>query len=86
MGRTPLVETMLTGSGILRHMEVARRKGDRAVLHYVSLNTVERTLDRIRNRVTLGAHDVPETDVRRRFMRSHANLPVAVVRADEVFL
>ena len=85
-GRTHLVETTLSGSGILHHMETARQKGYRVVLHYVSLDTVEQALDRIRNRVALGGHDIPETDVRRRFMRSHANLPVAVVRADEVFL
>ena len=32
--------------------------------------------------VKLGGHDVPEADVRRRFARSHANLPAAIVRAD----
>ena len=85
-GRTHLVETTLSGSGILRHMEAARRKGYRVVVHYVSLNTVEQALDRIRNRVLLGGHDIPEMDARRRFVRSHANLPAAIVLADEVFL
>ena len=44
------------------------------------------TLDRIRNRVALGGHDVPEADVRRRFGRSLANLPAAIARADEAYL
>lgn len=85
-GRSHLVETTLAGSGILRHMTAARRKGYRIVLHYVSVAAPDRALDRIRNRVALGGHDIPEADVRRRFARSHTNLPAAVTRADEALL
>ena len=85
-GRTHLVETTLAGSGVLRHMEAARRADYRVVLHYVSVATPDQALDRIRNRVALGGHDVPEADARRRFVRSHANLPVAIARADEAML
>ena len=67
-------------------MAVARRAGYRIVLHYVSVASPERALDRIRNRVALGGHDVPEVDVRRWFVRSHANLPDAMARADEALL
>ncbi|MCY4007375.1 MAG: hypothetical protein OXE84_11240 [Rhodobacteraceae bacterium] len=82
VGRSHLVETTLAGSGILRHMTAARREGYRIVLHYVSVASPDRVLDRIRNRVALGGHDIPEADARRRFARSHANLPRAMVRAD----
>ncbi len=85
-GRTHLVETTLTGSGILRHMTAARRAGYRIVLHYVSVASPDRALDRIRNRVKLGGHDVPEADARRRFVRSHANLPAAIALTDEALL
>ncbi len=85
-GGTLAVETTLAGAGVLRFMEVARQAGYRIVLHYISVNTAEQALLRIRNRVALGGHDVPEADVRRRFARSHANLPVAIARADEVVL
>ena len=81
-GRSHLVETTLAGSGILRHMSAARRAGYRVVLHYVSVGSPDSALDRIRNRVALGGHDIPEADVRRRFARSHANLPVAMELAD----
>ena len=50
------------------------------------VNSPSLALDRIRNRVALGGHDVPEADVRRRFVRSHANLPTAMVRADMTLL
>ena len=85
-GREHLIETTLAGSGILRHMEAARREGYRIVLHFVSVGSPGQALDRIRNRVALGGHDVPEADVRRRFVRSHANLPAAIARADVTLL
>jgi len=67
-------------------MEVARQVSYRVVLHYVSVNSADQALLRIRNRVALGGHDVPKVDVRRWFARSHANLPGAIERADEVML
>ena len=85
-GKAHVVETTLAGSGIFRHITDARRVGYRIVLHYVSVASPDHALDRISNRVELGGHDVPETDVRRRFARSHANLPSVIALADEVLL
>ena len=85
-GRTHLVETTLAGSGVLRHMDDARADGHRVELHYVSVDSPDLALARIRTRVASGGHDVPETDVRRRFARSQANLPAAIARADETRL
>ena len=55
-------------------------------LHYVCVDSPDQTLHRIRNRVALGGHDVPEPDVRRRFARSLAHLPAAIARSDEARL
>ena len=85
-GRAHLVETTLAGFGILRHMEAARTAGYRIELHYVSVNSPDLALDRIRTRVASGGHDVPEPDVRRRFVRSLVHLPAAIARSDEVRL
>lgn len=48
--------------------------------------SVEINIQRIRERVQKGGHDVPEEDQLRRFPRSFANLKVAVPLADEVAL
>lgn len=85
-GGTLAVETALADAGVLQFMEVARQAGYRIVLQYVSVNTVSQALLRVRSRMTLGGDDVPAADVRRRFARSHANLPLAILRADEVVL
>ena len=84
--RSFLVETTLSGTGIFRLMEAVRKEGYKIVLHYVSLGSPEQALARIRNRVARGGHDVPENDARRRFLRSHSNLPTAAQFADEVAL
>lgn len=84
--RTHLVETTLTGFGIFRHIAAARRKNYWIVLHFVSVDSPDLALDRIRNRVALGGHDVPEADVRRRFKRSHTSLPAAISWADVALL
>ena len=76
--RSHLVETTLAGSGILRHMKAVRQAGFQIVLHYVPPDSPDRALERIRNRVALGGHDSRDADVRRRFARSHANLPAAM--------
>ena len=82
--RSHLVETTLSGTGILRHMKLARRESYRVELHFISLDSPDQALGRIRNRVELGGHNVPEADVRRRFVRSYANLPAAILESDEV--
>ena len=85
-GLTAAVETTLAGHDALRLMQSARTAGYRIELHYVCLISPELALDRIRNRVALGGHDVPQSDVRRRFVRSLADLPAAIERSDETRL
>lgn len=80
-----LVETTLSGAGIFRLMEAARKDGYMIVLHYILLGSSKQALDRIGNRVERGGHNVPKNVVRRRFLRSRSNLPTAVQLADEVF-
>jgi predicted ABC-type ATPase len=41
---------------------------------FVGLDTVERHLARVRSRVRIGGHDIPEADIRRRCQTSRENL------------
>lgn len=47
------------------------------------VDLVEEALDRIASRVAQGGHAVAPEDVRRRFVRSQANLSAAIETADE---
>ena len=80
------VETTLAGKNYLRMMLEARRGGFEIVLVYIGTEDVGINLARIRNRVLAGGHDVPPEDVRRRYERSFANLPIAIKRADHTIL
>lgn len=80
------VETTLAGKNYLRMMLDARRGGFEIVLVYIGTEDVEINLARIKNRVLAGGHDVPSEDVRRRYERSFANLPIAIKRADHTIL
>ncbi len=84
--RSFAVETTLSGKGYLRMMLVARRHGFEIVLVYIGTENVEINLSRIRDRVLAGGHDVPEPDVRRRYLRSFQHLPIAIRRADHTIL
>jgi predicted ABC-type ATPase len=80
------VETTLSGKSYLQMMVDARIRGFEIVLVYIGTENVESNLARIRNRVLVGGHDVPEGDVRRRYKRSFKNLPTAIQRADHTIL
>jgi predicted ABC-type ATPase len=85
-GESFAVETTLSGKGYLQMMVDARIRGFEVVLVYIGTENVEINLARIRNRVLAGGHDVPESDVRRRYQRSFENLPTAIERADHTIL
>jgi len=81
-----LVETTLSGQTYLRMMRRAGGLGYTVRLIYVATESVEINIQRIRDRVLKGGHDVPEEDQRRRFPRSFANLRLALELASEVAL
>jgi predicted ABC-type ATPase len=80
------VETTLSGKNYLQMMQGAKRRKFEIVLIYIATENVGINLERIRNRVLSGGHDVPENDVRRRYQRSFANLPFAMKHADHSIL
>jgi predicted ABC-type ATPase len=68
------LESTLSGKTYLTLLKHARRRGYYLQLHYLWIATAVEAIDRIRQRVLLGGHDVPDADVKRRFARSLQNL------------
>lgn len=76
------IETTLAGRTHLRTIAKARSAGFKVILLYFAALSPEVCLARIARRVAEGGHNVPEVDVRRRFVRSLQNLPVYAAQAD----
>jgi predicted ABC-type ATPase len=76
------VETTLSGRGRLELITRAKSSGYKVHLIFVGLDDPERCMLRIRNRVALGGHFVPDQDVRRRYERGVANAAQALLEVD----
>ena len=65
-----VIETTLSGKYLIKVINQAQSNGFRVILIYLYLeNNIENIL-RVKNRVLGGGHNVPETDIIRRYYRS----------------
>lgn len=72
-GRSFAFETTLSGRGYVSKIRRWRADGYRVTLVFLSLSTIEEAVNRVRERVRHGGHDVPEDIVRRRFRSGWVN-------------
>jgi len=66
-------ETTLSGRGYLRRIRRWRDKGYRVTIMFLRLPSEDFALERVRERVANGGHDVPARQVRRRYHRGLTN-------------
>jgi predicted ABC-type ATPase len=76
-GQSFAVETTLAGSWILTAIQAALQQGWMVRVVYICVDTPERNIRRVRERVLQGGHDVPDEDVRRQYARSLLNIRMA---------
>ena len=80
-------ETTLSGRTYATMLRKARAVGYEVRLCYLWLPDIAMSLRRVRQRVRKGGHDVPEVDLRRRFLPSLRNFfSVYLALADEALL
>jgi predicted ABC-type ATPase len=72
--RSFAVETTLAGRSYPRLLVRAKSEGWSTGIAYVGVATPDLAIERVRERVSRGGHDVPPMDVRRRYQRSLINL------------
>ena len=77
------LETTLSGSLILKQIQQAKEHNFQVRLLYISLDSPDKHLDRIEQRVIEGGHYINSDDVVRRYHRSHENLNKAISIVDE---
>jgi len=76
------VETTLSGSTYLKMVARAKEAGFNIRVIFIGTATVEINIERVRSRVEIGGHDVPEEDQRRRYPRTLANMKRLLPEAD----
>jgi predicted ABC-type ATPase len=67
-------ETTLGGSTIAQLLAAAARRAIEVHVWYAGLASPELHIERVRARVRRGGHDIPESDIRRRYHHSRLNL------------
>jgi predicted ABC-type ATPase len=67
-------ETTLGGNTIPRLLAEAAKRGIEVHVFYIGLDSAEAHIERVRQRVRAGGHDIPEADIRRRYRHSLINL------------
>jgi predicted ABC-type ATPase len=73
-GESVLIETVLSTRKYERHVLRARELDRYVGMIYVALPSVEQAIERVRQRKSMGGHDVPEDKIRSRWQRSLDNL------------
>ena len=56
-------ESTLSGRGYVRRLEALKAMDYRIVIYFLRLSSVGLAIQRVRNRVIEGGHDVPEVDI-----------------------
>lgn len=80
------METTLSGRLPIKQMHSARDNGFKVVIYYMGVEKIAINLNRIRQRVEQGGHNIPKEDVLRRESRSLNNLLKMIFVADEIYL
>lgn len=76
------METVMSTPEKIDLMRIARQQGYHVHLEYITTESPVINLDRIRNRVVDGGHDVPEEKTVSRYDRTMSLLPKAIKTAD----
>lgn len=72
-GESLVIESTLAGKSLRNLIGDAKNAGYAITMFFVFLDSADSCVVRVKQRVMLGGHDVPELDIRRRFDRSIAN-------------
>lgn len=72
-GESFAFETTLAGLSYAKHIQQWRSQGYRVDLYFLTLPDAETAIMRVTERVEQGGHSIPESDIRRRYMRGWQN-------------
>jgi predicted ABC-type ATPase len=79
-------ETVMSHPSKIDMLGTAQRAGYRTYLYFIATDDPEINLSRVRNRVRLGGHPVPEDKITTRYHRSLALLPAAIRATNRAYI
>lgn len=77
-------ETTLSGKKTLKTIISAKEKDYYIRLYYVAVSSAQESIQRIKNRVSKGGHNIPEEDVKKRFSHRYNDLLTILPYCSEV--
>lgn len=80
------VETVLSTAKYRRLVELAKARLFQVRLIYVLLDSPDRNVERVRERIKSGGHSVPEDKIRARYAKSLDQLPWFLEKADQALI
>lgn len=86
VGKTFSFETVMSHESKLDFILEARKKGFKTYLYFVSTESADINVARVKSRVEQGGHTVPEDKIRSRYIRSLDLLVKAVKLSDRAFI
>lgn len=81
-----IVESTISGNVYLQYLQKAKQAGFRTILVYIALPNVGKSIERVRDRVKKGGHDIPVEDIKRRYIKSFKNLRKHIDHADIAYI
>lgn len=79
-------ETVMSSEDKIQVLQAARNAGFKNYLYYIATDDPAINVQRVRNRVSIGGHPVPEDKIRQRYYRSLDLLLSAIKLTDRAFI
>lgn len=80
------VQETTLASSLSSNIDLAKLQGYKIELIYIAIDSPERAISNIQDRVLKGLHNIPEDIVRKRFPKTYKNLISVSERVDNVFV
>lgn len=80
------IETVMSHESKIEYIKLAKDKGYKVYLYFVSTRDVAVNIGRVAQRVAQGGHDVPEEKIRKRYQKSLENLTNALRLSDRAYI
>lgn len=84
--RDIVFETTLSGNSVFRRFDKAQQNGYKIDVLYMGLNSVNKHIDRVAHRVSVGGHHIDTETIRKRFDLRDDNLEKAFLMSDNFTL